>query len=295
MDDLMVRGVAAGGLIRACAAVTTGLVEEARVRHKTEPTATAALGRVLTGAALLTSGLKEHDTITLRVLGDGPLGAIVATADAHGNIRGYVQNPEVNLPPAGPGKLDVGLAVGKNGFLHITKDLGLKEPYTGSVPLRTGEIGDDLAAYFLVSEQVPSAVNLGVLVNPDGTVQSSGGYLIQLMPGVKDEQIEEIENIIYSLQPISTLVSIGWGPRRILEEILGHLDFKQLEETELRFKCKCSRERLETVLISLGKEEIESILALEGEAEVKCHFCGEVYRFNRHELEKIKEAAVSLK
>ncbi len=294
MKDTLVRGIAAGGLIRASAAITTNLVEEARKRHATAPTATAALGRVLTSAALLSLGLKGHDTVTVRVLGDGPLGALVATSDAKGNLRGYVQNPEVDLPPAGPGKLDVGTAVGKDGFLHVTKDMGLRDAYTGSIPLKTGEIGDDLADYFLTSEQIPSAVNLGVLINPDCSVQGAGGYLIQLMPGSTDEQAEEIEKIIYGLQPVSNLAATGWAPEKILTEILGGMDFKVLEEQELRFKCTCSRERLEKVLISLGPEELRAMSEEDGRAEVRCHFCGEVYWFDKHELDRLHEEAMAV-
>lgn len=286
--NLLVRGVAADGLIRASAAVTTELVAEARKRHNTMPTATAALGRVLTGAALLTTGLKEKDTITLRVIGDGPLGSIICTADAQGNLRGYVENPEVNLPPASPGKLDVGKAVGQ-GFLYITKDLGLKEPYTGSIPLKTGEIGDDLASYFLVSEQIPSAVSLGVLINPDFSVQAAGGYLIQLMPGVPEEQVEQLENTIYEMDSISNLVSAGWTAEQMLNELLGDMNFKVLEQQELRFNCNCSRERLEGILASLGEAEIRAMLEEQGAAEVKCHFCRDTYWFNKHDLEEILE------
>jgi len=287
MQDYLVRATAAEGRIRAFAAVTTNLVEEARRRHDTLPTATAALGRTLTAALLLGTTLKGKETVTLRLFGDGPLGGIIAQADAEGRVRGYVQEPHTHLPSNAQGKLDVGGAVGKEGFLHITRDTGLKDPYTGSVPLVSGEIAEDLAHYFVNSEQVPTVVSLGVLVDTDGHVLAAGGYIIQLMPGAGEEVISALEQNLMGATPVSALVELGYSPERILEEVLKGFGVNRLESREVSFACRCSKERLEKVLISLGRKELEDMLAEQGKAELKCHFCGDDFTFSHEELSRL--------
>lgn len=291
LQDYLAIGTAGQGMIRAFAARTTNLVEEARHRHGTLPIGTAALGRVLSAAALLSANMKGGDLLTVRVLGDGPLGAVVCSVDAAGNLRGYVQNPEVDLPAKSNSKLDVGGAVGKDGFIYVTRDIGLKEPYTGSYPLVSGEIGDDLAAYFAKSEQIPTVVSLGVLVDTDCSVQSAGGFFIQLMPGADEEITEKLEGLISCVMPVSQMIAAGRSPEEILGDLLGTLQFKLLETRSLAFKCRCSKEKLEAILISLGADEIEGIIEEQGSAEVKCHFCAETYNFNKLELENLLEEA----
>lgn len=284
--DYMVIGTAAQGMIRAVAARTTNLVEEGRLRHGTFPTATAALGRVLTAGGLLSANLKGEDLLTLRIIGDGPLGAIVCSVDAGRYLRGYVQNPDVHLPSKG-NKLDVGGAVGKKGFIYISRDLGLKEPYTGSSPLVTGEIGEDLALYFANSEQIPTVVSLGVLVEPDGSVQSAGGFFIQLMPGADEEITDRLEEMLKFVLPVSNMIAAGHSSEEILADLLGPLQFNLLETRPLAFRCRCSKEMLEPIIISLGAGEIKSIIDEMGVAEIKCHFCSEAHHFERNELEKL--------
>ncbi|MGI6224755.1 MAG: Hsp33 family molecular chaperone HslO [Peptococcales bacterium] len=289
MWDSLVRATALNNTIRVSAAVTTKLTNEASIRHLTSPVATAALGRVMNSALLLTWGLKgEGDTITVRVFGDGPLGGIIADANIRGEVRGYVQNPEIQLPLKSKGKLDVGGAVGQ-GTLYITKDIGLKEPYTGSIPLVSGEIGEDIASYLAQSEQIPSLVSLGVLVKPDCFVEASGGIIIQALPNTPEEVLEKIEANTENLLPISTLIKEGKGPKEIIEMYLKGIDVDYLEEKPVNFKCKCSIERAKGILISLGKEELTDILNKEGKSEIICHFCNDIYTFNKDELEKILE------
>lgn len=285
-QDYMVIGTAAEGMVRAFAARTTNLVDEARRRHGTYPTATAALGRVLTAGGLLSANLKGDDLLTLRFMGNGPLGAIICSVDTRGYLRGYVQNPEVHLPGRG-NKLDVGGAVGKNGFIYVSRDIGLKEPYTGSYPLVSGEIGEDLAAYFAKSEQIPTAVSLGVLVEPDGSVQAAGGFFIQVMPGADVEITARLEGILDSVLPVSNMIAAGRVPEEILNDLFGTMHFNQLETRPLAFRCRCSKELLESILISLGADELSDMIEKQGSAEVKCHFCAETYQFDKSELEKL--------
>lgn len=287
MSDYLVRGTAAGGQIRAVAVVTTSLTEEARKRHDTYPTATAALGRVLTAALLMGATLAEEDTITLRVFGNGPLGGIIATADAQGLVRGYVQEPHTHLPATPQGKLDVGGAVGSQGFIYVTKDIGLGEPYTGSAPLVSGEIAEDLTNYLMTSEQIPSVVALGVLVETDNAVRAAGGYLIQLMPGYSEDTLNLLEKNVEKTMMASQMVAQGMTPEDMLQEVLSGLEFKMLENRNTSFACPCSKERLERVLISLGEEELASIISDQGGAELVCHFCGDNYNFNKDELESL--------
>lgn len=285
--DLLVRATAAGGRIRALAARTTGLVEEARRRHGTTPTATAALGRVLTATALLAATLDEGQSVTVRVLGSGPLGAVVAVGDTAGNVRGYVQHPGVLLPLNPQGKLDVGRAVGLPGYLHVTRDLGLREPYTGSVPLVSGEIGEDLTSYFFHSEQIPSLVSLGVLVAPDGTVLAAGGFFVQLLPGAEEQWAERLTRNAAELTGISRRIEAGLGPEDIVATALAGFEPRIHARKEIRFRCRCSRERTRALLAALGPDELDLMLAEDGAAELRCHFCNESYRFDGEELREL--------
>jgi molecular chaperone Hsp33 len=290
MEDYLVRGVGEDGKFRVFAATTTHLVEEARKRHDTWPVASAALGRSLTAGLLLGANLKGEDLITLRIFGDGPLGAIIVTANAAGEARGYVQEPHTDLAHAAGGKLPVGAAVGK-GVLYVTKDLGLKEPFTGSVELVSGEIGEDIAQYLLVSEQTPSAAALGVLVAPDGSVRASGGLIVQLFPGAEEEILVRLEKSISRLTPVSTLVASGLTPEEIVAEAVGGLKVRYLERVSVRFKCRCSHERVGDILVAMGTQEIQKILQEQGQAEVRCHFCGRTHIFTASELEDILKTA----
>jgi molecular chaperone Hsp33 len=283
MSDYLVRGVGEGGQFRVFAAVTTELVEEARRRHDTWPVASAALGRTLTAGLLLGANLKGDDLLTLRIFGEGPLGAIIVTASAQGEVKGYVQEPHVDLAPEVEGKLPVGAAVGK-GFLYVTKDLGLKEPFTGSIELVSGEIGEDVAQYLLTSEQNPSAVALGVLVAPDARVAASGGLIIQLFPGAEEGILTRLERSLGELPPVSSLVNRGLTPEEIVSKAVGGLPVQYLEKSPVGFKCTCSRDRIGGILMAMGKTEIEKILEEQGEAEVRCHFCGDFYTFNASDL-----------
>lgn len=284
MSDYCIRATGLEGRIRCWSASTTLLCEEARRRHDTYPTASAALGRLLTAGVMMGLNLKGEDTLTLRLMGDGPLGAVVVVANARGEVRGYVENPHTHLPSKSPGKLDVGGAVGKSGFLYVIKDLGLKEPYTGRVPLVTGEIGEDLTRYFAESEQTPSAVSLGVLVDTDNRVKAAGGYIVQLMPGVTEEEISQLEKNIGEIPPVSQMIAQGLTPEEIGSQVLKGMDMQVLEKHPVVFQCKCSRERLKDVLKGIGKAELESILQEQGDAELNCHFCGEKYRFGEDDL-----------
>lgn len=287
MSDYCIRATGADGRIRCWAAATTNLCEEARSRHDTYPTASAALGRLLTAGVMMGLNLKGEDTLTLRVMGDGPLGAVVVAANARGEVRGYVENPHTHLPSKKPGKLDVGGAVGKEGFLYVIKDLGLKEPYTGSVPLVSGEIGEDVTCYFAESEQTPSAVSLGVLVDTDNRVKAAGGYIVQLMPGVGEDEITQLEKNIESILPVSQMIDQGMTPEEIGEQVLKGMDMEVLEKHPVSFKCKCSRERLADMLKGIGRDELEALLKEQGGAELTCHFCGESYMFGADELKEM--------
>lgn len=284
-QDRLIRGIALDGKVRAFAVRTTRLVEELRRRHDTYPTATAAFGRTLTAGAMMGAMLKGEEKLTIQVKGDGPIGPIVVDANAKGEVRGYVKNPHVHLPSNSLGKLDVRGAVGTTGFINVTKDLGLKEPYRGSVPLISGELGEDFTYYFAVSEQTPSAVGLGVLVDVDNSVIVAGGFIIQLLPGLSDQEIDAIEQAVGQLPPVTTLLDEGLE----LEEMLLRLvpDFKVLEEMDIVFSCSCSRERVESTLISLGKNELTELRDEGKDAEVVCDFCNEVYNFTPQDLENL--------
>ncbi|MEW6697892.1 MAG: Hsp33 family molecular chaperone HslO [Bacillota bacterium] len=286
MSDYLARGVAADGSFRIFAARTTQTVEEARGRHNCWPVAAAALGRTITAALLMGANLKGEDILTVRVLGDGPLGAIIVSANARGEARGYVQEPQVHLPSTPEGKLPVGAAVGK-GHLHITRDMGLKEPFTGSVELVSGEIAEDFAHYLTTSEQTPSAVSLGVLVDTDNSVAAAGGLLLQLLPNTGEEVLVTLEQNLSQLPPISSLIKDRETPEEIIRRVTQGLDIKILETKHVCFCCQCSRERLEDLLVGIGKDEVHSMLEEQGQAEVNCHFCAEQYRFGQEDLQRI--------
>ncbi len=284
--ETLVRATGSSGVL-VFASVTTSVVEEARRRHGAAPTAAAALGRALTASGLLSATLEGHQKVTLRILGDGPLGGIVTDTTASGDVRGYVQNPEVHLPLSGRRKLNVGAAVGR-GTLHVTRDLGLRWPYHGSAPLVSGEIAEDLAYYLAQSEQVPSVVSLGVLVEPDGRVSAAGGFIIQLMPGADPSLRDSLEAHVRTLPPVTQLLRQGLSSADLARIAVGELEVQVVEERPLRYRCSCSRERVEGVLMLLGAEEVDALLE-QGRAEVTCRFCGEVYVLDRDALRALRE------
>lgn len=287
MGDYIVRATAADNQIRAFAATTKELVEKARAAHDTSPVATAALGRLLTGGVMMGVMMKgEKDLLTLQVKGDGPIGGITVTADSQGHVKGYVENPDVLLPANALGKLDVGGAVG-NGMLRVIKDMGLKEPYVGQVALETGELGDDLTYYFATSEQVPSSVGLGVLMEKDNTVKQAGGFIIQLMPFTDEKVIEALEKKISEVQSVTSMLNLGMTPEDILNELLGEFHPEISEKIPAEFHCDCSKKRVERVLISLGKKELTSMIDDGEPVELKCHFCNSGYTFTTEELKEI--------
>lgn len=291
MKDRLVRGTALGGRVRAFSIRTTNLVEELRRRHDTFPTTTAAMGRTVTATAIMGAMLKGEEKLTVQVNGDGPVGQIVADANAKGEVRGYVKNPHIHLPSNSKGKLDVAGAVGTTGFIHITKDLGLKEPYRGSIPIISGELGEDFTYYFAKSEQTPSAVGLGVLVDTDNSVLVAGGFIIQLLPGLSDEEISAIEDAISTLPPVTTLLDQGLDVEEMLRRILPDVEIH--DSLDIVFQCQCNRKRVEKTLISLGESELTALIEEEGRAEVVCQFCNEAYEFTKSDLETILEQAKS--
>ena len=284
--DYLVRSIDRGQNFRIFSVVTNCITETARERHDTWPVATAALGRTLTGALLLGANLKGNDMLTLRIMGDGPLGLIIVSANARGEVRGYVQEPHVDLPRRLEGKLPVGDAVGK-GILYVTKDLGLKEPFSGSVEIISGEIAEDLTHYLVTSEQTPSAVSLGVLVNRQGRVSAAGGFWLEMLPGAEREVVRDLEERLACLPPVSTIIEGGASPEDIARTVAGKYELKILEKTPVYFRCPCSIKKVESVLISLGGDEIRCLMEEKGGAEVRCHFCGEVYNFSAADLEKL--------
>jgi molecular chaperone Hsp33 len=286
-QDLIVRGTAMDGKVRVFAALTTFIVEQLRARHDTWPTATAALGRAVTAGAMMGTMLKGSEKLTIQIRGNGPLGQIVVDANADGEVRGYVMDPHVHLPLNEKGKLDVAGAVGREGLLYVTKDLGLKEPYRGTSPIVSGELAEDFTYYFSTSEQTPSAVALGVLVNPDYSVRAAGGFIIQLLPGLSDSEITLIEQQLASLVPVTTLIEQGAGPEEILHRLFDNVQI--YDRSSIQFRCTCSYERVEKTLISLGREELKALIEEIGRAEVICHFCNEKYTLDKAELEQLME------
>lgn len=289
MNDHLVKATVYDGKVRAYAISSTATVEEARRRQDTYATATAALGRTITISAMMGAMLKDEDTLTVKVEGGGPIGAIIADANAKGDIRGYVINPHVDFDLNKMGKLDVARAVGTEGTLSVVKDLGLKDYFTGQVPLVSGEISEDFTYYFANSEQVPSAVGAGVLVNPDQSVLAAGGFIVQVMPGAGEDVIKQLEEQIQGFPAISNLIREGYTPSHILNKLFPNEGLKIHEEMPIRFQCKCSKERLERAIKGLGNEEIQLMIEEDHGAEASCHFCNEVYHFSEAELEALKE------
>ena len=288
MRDEIVRAITADGMVKATAITGRALVERARTIHTLLPMATAALGRALMGASMMGDMLKEEKgAVTLQIKGGGPLGTVRAVSDYQGNVRGYVQNPHVDLMEKYPGKLDVGAAVGQDGTLTVIKDLGMKEPYVGSIGLFSGEIADDLAMYFVESEQIPTACALGVLVGTDQSVTAAGGYLIQLLPGAGEETITRIEEGVKRLGPVSPALERGLDGEGLLRAVLEGTQLEILEKHPVEYRCYCSRDRVTRALISMGRGELASLIEEQGQAELTCQFCDKVYRYTKEELEEL--------
>lgn len=285
MDEI-IRMTAVDGHVKAMAITARDMVERARTIHRLSPLGTAALGRALMACSMMGDQLKEEKgSVTLTVKGGGPLGAITAVADCEGNARGYLVDGTVELPLRAPGKLDVGAGVGRDGTLTVIKDLGLKEPYVGTIPLVSGEIAEDVTSYFAVSEQIPSACALGVLVDTDCSVAQAGGYLIQLLPGAADWEIDAIEAGIARLGDITPALDRGMDGEAILREVLGAFELSVLERAPVEYRCYCSRERVAQVLRGTGRQELQAMIDEDGGAELTCQFCDKVYHFTREELE----------
>ena len=286
MEDRIVRAISGDGMVQAAAIYSRNLTERARQIHKTLPVATAALGRALAGASMMGNALKgQGASLTLQIKGGGPLGTVLAVSDHEGNVRGYVTNPQVELPLRADGKLDVGGAVGHEGTLTVIKDLHMKEPYVGTIDLLGGEIAEDIAGYFVESEQIPTACGLGVLVDRDQSVKSAGGYLIQLLPGATEDTIVKVEGGIMAAGPVSALLEQDPDPEHLLRTVMSDFDLKILETQPVSYKCYCSRERVERALISLGRKELEDMLREQGGCQLSCQFCDAVYDFSREDLE----------
>lgn len=287
MNDYIIRATAANDQIRAFATVTTEMVETAREHHNTSPVATAALGRLLTAGAMMGSMMKgEKDVLTLQIKTGGPLQGITVTADSQGNVKGYVGNPDVCIPANSKGKLDVAGAVGP-GFLTVIKDMGLKEPYSGQVMLQTCEIAEDLTYYFATSEQVPSAVGLGVLMNKNNTVRQAGGFIVQLMPFAEEEVISRLEQNVQKINSVTNLLEEGHTPESLLEKVLEGFDIQINEKMDTRFHCNCSKERVAKALISIGRKELNEMIQEGKPIEMNCHFCNTNYNFTVEELKEI--------
>lgn len=285
MNDYLVKALAFDGTIRAYAVRSTDAVGEVQRRHSIWPTATAALGRSMTAAVMMGAMLKGEDKLTIKIEGNGPIGPMIIDSNAYGEVRGYAANPQTHFDVNDQGKLDVRRAVGTEGMLTVVKDLGLRDFFTGQVPLVSGEIAEDFTEYFVVSEQVPSAVALGVLVNPDNTVKAAGGFIIQVMPGATDETITLLEERIATMKPISEMIDRGLTPEEILNEILGAKNVEILDQMAVAFKCNCSKERFGNAIIGLGEKEVREMIEEEGQAEANCHFCLESYIYPKEELE----------
>lgn len=292
MADYLVRATAANAQVRAFGCVTKDTVEAARRAHDTSPVVTAALGRLLTGAAMMGSMLKgEKDLLTIQIHAGGPVKGMTVTADALGHVKGYANEPQVMLPPNAKGKLDVGGAVGL-GFMNVIKDMGLKEPYVGQTVLQTGEIGDDLTFYFATSEQVPSSVGLGVLMEKDNTVKQAGGFIIQLMPFAQEDVIAKLEENLKKVDSVTALLEAGKSAEQILEVLLGDLGVEFTDTMPVSFTCNCTKERVSKALVSVGKEELKSMIEEGKTIEVNCHFCNTFYHFTVEELKELRKKAL---
>jgi molecular chaperone Hsp33 len=291
MEDYLIKALAFDGQVRAYAVKSTNTVGEAQRRHYTWPTASAALGRSMTAGVIMGAMLKGDEKLTIKINGGGPIGGIIVDSNAKGEVRGYVHHPQTHFDLNDKGKLDVRRAVGTDGMLMVVKDIGMRDYFTGQVPIVSGELGEDFSYYFASSEQVPSAVGVGVLVNPDNSILAAGGFIIQLMPGTDESTITKIENSIQSIPPVSKLIEKGLSPEELLFEILGKENVKVLETMPISFQCTCSKERFGNAIISLGTEEIEQMIEEDGKAEAHCHFCNEKYLFTVEELEELKSQA----
>lgn len=290
MHDHIVRAITADGFVKAMAIASTDLVERARSIHHTTPTATAALGRVLTAASMMGNLQKvENGALTLQIKGGGPLGTILATSDATGNVRGYVHNPSITLLEKYAGKLDVGAAVGTDGMLTVIRDLQMKEPYVGSVALVSGEIADDVTAYFAQSEQTPTACALGVLVDTDQSVKVAGGYLIQLLPGAPDAVIDKLEQGIQKAGAVTPMLADGLTPEAILRRVMADFELEFLEEKPVEYRCYCSRERVAATLITIGKKDLQELADGNEPIRIECQFCDAVYEFSPQEIRELLE------
>ncbi|WP_404332234.1 Hsp33 family molecular chaperone HslO [Mesobacillus maritimus] len=293
MKDYLVKAIAHNKQVRAYAAITTETIEEARRRHDMLAVASVVLGRSMTAGVILGAMLKGEEKLTIKMNGGGPIGTILVDANAKGEVRGYVSNPHAHAGVNHQGLLDIKSAVGINGILSVTKDIGLNHPFIGQVPIASGEIGEDFASYLLHSEQVPSSVGVGVLVNPDSTIQAAGGFLIQLMPNTEEETIRFIEERLLAMPSISSMIGEGVTPEQILQQILGEEHVSILETMPVEFRCECSRDRISNALLSLGSEEIQDMIDKDGQAEAQCHFCNENYYFSKEDLEALLEVGNS--
>lgn len=287
MNDYLVRALAFEGKVRAYSVCTTETVGEAQQRHATWPTASAALGRSMTAGVMMGAMLKGEDKITVKVEGNGPIGPIIVDSNSKGEVRGYVSKPQTHFDLNELGKLDVRRAVGTEGLLTVVKDLGMRDFFTGSVPIVSGELGEDFTYYFAASEQIPTSVGLGVLVNPDNTILAAGGFIIQLMPGIEDATISVIEQKLSSMEPVSQLIARGLTPEELLQEILGVENVQILDRMPVAFDCNCSKERFGAAIMGLGEAEIQEMIEEDGKAEAQCHFCMKLYDYSQEELESI--------
>lgn len=288
MSDRIVRAISSDGFVKAAAVSTRELTERARQIHQTLPVGTAALGRTLAAASMMGNALKgQGASVTLQIKGGGPLGTVLAVSDSDGNVRGYVTNPAVDIPLRADGKLDVGSAVGNEGTITVIKDLQMKEPYVGTIDLLGGEIAEDVAAYFVESEQIPTACGLGVLVERDQSVRAAGGYLIQLLPGADEDTIIKVEGGIMAAGSVSAILDKDPDPENLLRTVMSDFELQILESSEVEYKCYCSRDRVERALISLGVEELEGILREQGSCQLTCQFCDAVYDFSAEDLREM--------
>ena len=288
MSDRIVRAISSDGLVQAAAICSRDMVERARQIHHCSPVATAALGRALSAASLMGNALKgQGASVTLQFKGGGPLGTVLVVSDAEGNARGYAVNPQTDLPLRPDGKLDVGSAVGSEGTLTVIKDLNMREPYVGTVDLLGGEIAEDVAAYFVESEQIPTACGLGVLVDRDRSVKAAGGYIIQLLPGATEDTIVKVEGGIMAAGSVSSFLEKDNDPENLLRHVMSDFDIKVFDATDVEYRCYCSRERVEKALVALGRDELEKIIAEQGGCEMTCQFCDVVYHFTADDLRKI--------
>ena len=286
MKDYLVRGIVESKNCRVFACQTTELLEVARKKHGLWPTASAALGRMMSATLMMGAMNKNHEKMTITINGGGPIGSMIASTNSDGKIKAFVANPEVHYTYNDTGKLAVGVAVGKEGTLQVIKDMGLKEPFVGTVPLQSGEIGDDFSYYFMVSEQIPSVVSLGVLVNDTNEILSSGGFIIQLLPEAIEEDIDYIEKVVAQCPPVSKLINEGKSPEEILKQLFD--DVEITEKQDLFFKCDCSKEKMGKALITVGKDELQAMIDEDHGCELSCQFCNKKYQFSEEELKEIK-------